>query len=354
MFIVDTDIHAEASRERMLDFMPEPWRSRLADGGTFPGGPGYWNPNGVNRSDAVTPAGERIENHPDSLGRYHLDRYHIDYGIINSGDIHIGLSPEPDFAAAWCSALNDVFLQDWLPADPRLRHALLISPADPVLAAQEIERLGSHPGVVQVLMPSAAPFGYGHRFYYPIYAAAVAQGLPVAIHPGAEGRGIAGKSSAAGLPASYFEWHSNLVGSYIAHLASLLGEGVFQKFPGLKFVLVEGGVSWLPPLLWRLDKNWKSLRMTVPWLDRPPSAVVADHILLTTQPIEEPERTQHLHEILAMFPAERMLLFSTDFPHWDGDTPDFTLRMIPEAMREDVMWRNAAKLYGLPLMTHAS
>ena len=59
--------------------------------------------------------------------------------------------------------------------------------------------------------------------------------------------------------------------------------------------------------------------MTVPWLNRPPSEIVFDHILLTTQPIEEPNNRQHLHQILDMFPAGKMLMFSTDFPHWDGD-----------------------------------
>src|SRR5579883_1749958 len=70
-----------------------------------------------------------------------------------------------------------------------------------------------------------------------------------------------------------------------------------------------GGVSWLPPLLWRFDKNWKALRQTAPWLDRPPSAVVEEHIRLTTQPLEAPERPSHLEAMLEMFDAGRMLMF---------------------------------------------
>lgn len=347
--IVDTDIHASACRRRMLDFLPEPWRARLAEGNEGPGHLGYWNPNGVNRRDAVTPDGRRIEDYPDALARFHFDRYHIDFGILTPGEVHVGLSPEPDYAAAYCQATNDVFVNDWLPADARFRYALIVSPADPALAAREIHRLGDHPGVVQVLLPSGAQFGYGHRFYHPIYQAAVEHDLPVAIHPGSEGRGVSGVPSSAGYPGNYFEWHTNLVGSYIAHLISLVAEGVFRKFPTLKFVLIEGGVSWLPPLLWRFDKNWKSLRMTVPWLDRPPSQIATEHILLTTQPIEEPDNRTHLHDMLAMFPAEQMLMFSSDFPHWDGDTPDFTLQLLPAALRDRVMWENACQLYNLPV-----
>src|SRR5262249_38073892 len=135
---------------------------------------------------------------------------------------------------------------------------------------------------------------------------------------------------------------------YIAHLISLVTEGVFQKFPSLKFVLIEGGVSWLPPLLWRFDKNWRALRQTTPWLDRPPSAVITAHVLLTTQPREEPEDPGHLRKMLEMFDAGRMLMFSTDFPHWDGDTPDFAARALPPELRRRVMSETARELYRLP------
>jgi predicted TIM-barrel fold metal-dependent hydrolase len=188
----------------------------------------------------------------------------------------------------------------------------------------------------------------GQRYYDPIYEAAVAHNLPVAIHPGNEGNGVSGAPTPAGYPGSYLEWHTNLVSTYIAHLVSLLVEGTFVKFPSLRVLLLEGGVSWMPPILWRLDKNWKGLRQTVPWLDRPPSEYASDHILLSTQPIEEPDRPEHFKSILEMFDAGRMLVFSSDFPHWDGDTPDFAARSFPRELRSRVMSETARELYGLP------
>jgi uncharacterized protein len=290
------------------------------------------------RPDAVTDEGERIEANPRALARYFFDHYKIEYGILNSeAGPRMGLSPEPDFAAAVIAAENDIIVNDWLPADPRFRASLLVSPADPELAAREIHRLGDHPGIVQVLMPSGARMPYGQRYFHPIYAAAVAHNLPIAWHPGTEGVGISGSPTAAGYPTSYLEWHTGLVGSYIAHLISMVTEGVFAKFPTLKLV----------PLLWRFDKNWKALRMTTPWLTRPPSEIVTDHVLLTTQPIEEPERTEHLRQIMGMFDAGKMLMFSSDFPHWDGDTPDFVARPFPPELRARVLSETARELYGL-------
>ncbi len=136
--------------------------------------------------------------------------------------------------------------------------------------------------------------------------------------------------------------------SYICHLVSLVTEGVFVKFPTLNFVLVEGGVSWIPPILWRLDKNWKALRRTIPWLERPPSEYVHEHIRLTTQPIEEPSDSQHLRAVLKMIDVDKMLMFSSDYPHWDGDTVDFVARAFTKDQRTRVLSETARDVYHLP------
>lgn len=346
--IIDTDIHPRPDPARVAAFLAEPWRTRFLSGNRGSGYLGYWNPIGVRRSDAVLPDGSHIADSAQSLARHFLDVYRIDYGLLNVDDLAIALSPDVHYAAALVSAINDVIVQEWLPVDPRLRASLIVSPVDPQLAAREIHRLGDHPGVVQVLMPSGARMPYGQPFYHPIYAAAVAHNLPVAIHPGTEGVGIAYPPTPAGYPSTYFEFHTGLVASYIGHLISLITEGVFVKFPTLQWVLIEGGVSWLPPLLWRFDKNYKALRQTTPWLTRPPSAYVREHIRLTTQPLEEPANPDHLRQILGMFDADQMLMFSSDFPHWDGDTPDFAARGLPVALRPRVMSATAREVYHLP------
>ena len=347
--VIDTDIHSSYESSRLLDFLPEPWRTRYASGEQGPGHLGYWNPNGVMRADAVTPDGERIEKSPKHLARYFFDEYGIEFGILNpERSLHIGLAVDADYSAALVSAINDMLATDWLPADPRYRASITVAPNDPELAAREIHRMASNPGFVQVIMPSGARNGYGHRSFHPIYAAAAEHNLPVALHPGTEGVGISGPPSAAGYPSTYLEWHTGLVGSYIAHVISLVSEGVFVKFPNLKVVLLEGGVSWLPPIMWRFDKNWKALRVMAPWLERPPSEYIMDHILLSTQPIEEPENRAHLRAILEMFPVEKMLMFSSDYPHWDGDTPDFAARAVPSAVRDRVLSETARELYRLP------
>src|SRR5215216_2186448 len=73
--VIDADIHIAVDQQRLLDFLPEPHRRRFASGNRGPGPLGYWNPNGINRSDAITPAGGRIETSPTALAKYFLDVY---------------------------------------------------------------------------------------------------------------------------------------------------------------------------------------------------------------------------------------------------------------------------------------
>jgi len=76
--VIDTDIHAVLSAQRVMERLPEPWRGRWASGNRGPGHLGYWNPNGVMRSDTGLPDGSHIENSPGNLGRHFFDLYRIE------------------------------------------------------------------------------------------------------------------------------------------------------------------------------------------------------------------------------------------------------------------------------------
>ena len=59
-------------------------------------------------------------------------------------------------------------------------------------------------------------------------------------------------------------------------------------------MLIEGGFAWLAPLMWRMDRAFELLGSEAPKLTAPPSEVIREHVWLTTQPMDEPERTADL------------------------------------------------------------
>lgn len=70
------------------------------------------------------------------------------------------------------------------------------------------------------------------------------------------------------------------------HLASLVLSGLFDRYPKLRFAMIEGGFAWLPSLIWRLDTHWRRFGAEVPRLRRPASSYIAEHLWFTTQPME--------------------------------------------------------------------
>ncbi|WP_317890090.1 amidohydrolase family protein [Paenibacillus sabuli] len=346
--LIDTDVHNDfAAREDLLPYLPKVWHAQWLAVGTGVGSP-YYSPVGVLRRDAGPERGGPPGSDPHYLLRDHLERFAIDYAILTgAGILEMSLNPDCDYANAAVSAYNDYLLEQWLPASPRFKGSIVVNHADPAAAAREIDRLGGHPDLVQVIMCSGARTLYGQRCYHPIYEAAQRHGLPVAFHPGTEGRGVAGAPTPSGYPSRYMEWHNALPGNYMAHLNSLVCEGVFEKYPELRIVAIEGGIGWLPHLMWRMDKNYKALRDSVPWLRELPSTYLRRHVYLTTQPIEEPQEPEHLAQIFRMCGAEDRVMYASDYPHWDFDPPKFALASLPREMRAKVRSANAAALYGL-------
>ncbi|CAG7622147.1 hypothetical protein PAESOLCIP111_02397 [Paenibacillus solanacearum] len=348
--IIDTDVHQSLrSKKDLLEYLPKVWHDPFMMHGIglsnlFP------TPIGVDRKDALPDGGGPAGSDPQFLLKHHVEPYGIEYAILTGGgETGVSLIPDLDYGSAIIRAYNDYYVEKWLKADPRFKGSILVNSADPAEAVKEIDRLADHPDMVQVIMSGGSLRPYGHRFYHPIYEAAERHGLPVAMHPGSEGKGMAYPPTPAGYPTRYMEWHNILPLTFMAHINSLVCEGVFEKFPGLKVVAIEGGVAWLPHLMWRMDKNYKALRAQTPWLKKLPSEYIMEHIRLTTQPIEEPGRPGELLQIFQMVHAEKTLMFSSDYPHWDFDNPKVVLPPMPREMKANILSGTAYELYGSKL-----
>jgi predicted TIM-barrel fold metal-dependent hydrolase len=348
--IIDTDIHNTiAKAEDLFPYLSAYWREVVKTQGLPNPAGNYRSPFGVLRSDAIPSRGGPPGSDPDLLFQQLMEPGNITYGILTGADcMGLSICPDPDYGNAIASAMNDYTAATWLNYSDRFRGSILINHSDPAAAAKEINRVAKDKRFVQTIMPSASRSLFGTRFYHPIYEAAENHGLAVAVHPGAEGAGVTGPPTPSGYPTRYLEWRAALPLNYMAQISSLVCEGVFEKFPGLKFIGLEGGVSWLPQLMWRLDKDYKALRSTVPWLKRLPSEYILENVRLSTQPVEEPPEPSDLAEMYRMAGAEKIVMFSSDYPHWDNDDPHHNaLNHLPEKMHRRIMWETAAECYGL-------
>lgn len=346
--IIDCDVHqTRRSDEELLPYLPEPWKSEVKQYGQRRLESGIINEGGM-RWDSTPPDGGPPGSNPDFLRAQLLDKYDYAYALLTGSGYHISGIPDPEYAQSMCSAYNDHTLHHWLPKDKRFRIAIMVAPQDPYLAAREIDRLGDHPDVVMVAIPSTTRIPLGNRFFYPMYEAAERKGLPLGVHTGQSNAMLAQASATpAGVARTYLEWHTCVPQIYMANVASLILEGVFERFPRLKFTFIEGGFDWLPHLLWRMDGRYKGLRQEAPWLKRLPSEYVQDHIRLTTQPWPDPKQEDHMLQIFDMMDAEHVLMFASDYPHWDFDESTVLPKKLSETARKRILHDNAAEWFGL-------
>ncbi|MDJ0754192.1 MAG: amidohydrolase family protein [Ardenticatenaceae bacterium] len=346
--IIDCDVHHLFREWSALEpYLAEPWRSRITQPGYRVGGLGYQSPAGHRRKDAYPAGGGAPGSDPDLLIRQLFEENKVDIGILTGEIYGWNMHPHQDYANAVMAAWNDWTIEHWLEAYPRLfRGAIAINSNDPQAAAAEIDRLGSRDDLVMIIMGATSTSPYGQKRYYPIYEAAVRHDLPVAMHPAAAGTGVAHAVTAVGYPRTFFEYHTGLLTIFQSQLISIVAEGVFARFPTLKMVFIEGGVSWLPALMWRMDKNYKALRADAPWVTRLPSEYIHDHCYFTTQPIEEPPHNEWLLQLFEMIDAQNVLLYASDYPHWDFDAMS-VMNRLPATYRRKIFYENAAQLFKL-------
>jgi uncharacterized protein len=350
--IADCDIHPviRSPQESLYPYLSRRWQHHLETYGISQrvayqnGAPPYpkGQPNAARR-DAWPPGGKPGTD-VDFMRLQHLDANNVQFGICNplmpSGQ---GLA-NAQLSAALCRATNEWQKHTFVAQEPRLRASIVVPYEDTVASVQEVDLRAGDGDFAQVLLLSRAAEPLGQRRYWPIFEAAVRAGLPVAIH--AFGYGGSPITS-GGWPSYYIEEMTGHAQNSQALLTSLVIEGVFERFPSLRVIIVEAGFAWLPALTWRLDKHWHRMRDETPDLKRLPSEYIREQVWLTTQPMEEPETREHLLDTMEWIGWDR-LLYASDYPHWDFDDPAHVLPLrISDEKRQAFFLENAKRVYGL-------
>jgi predicted TIM-barrel fold metal-dependent hydrolase len=181
---------------------------------------------------------------------------------------------------------------------------------DPAAAKESVARCAALGARCLMIPIKPGKFEDGHAIQYnhpcmdPLWAAIEASGLPLAFHigeaiPTAEA-GAVGVSVLTQMQGFRQNW------------AQLVFGGVFDRFPGLKAVFVEAGLSWIPGMLHDADMVYNSFpTMVSPKLAHPPSWYWRAHCYATF--MTDPVGLEMLHRI-----GPETVMWSSDYPHQES------------------------------------
>ncbi|HUB16889.1 MAG TPA: amidohydrolase family protein [Acetobacteraceae bacterium] len=285
--------------------------------------------------------GQRPGSSLSDMQKDALDAFGIGLAICNpltGGQVAVSET----MGAAICSAVNDWIIEHWLNQDRRLRASIVVPAQAPYLAVEEIERRAPDQRFVQILMPVACEMMLGRSYYWPIYDAAVKHDLPIGLHAGSMYRYA---PTSTGWPSHYVQDYVANSNVFEDQLLSLVSNGIFVKYPSLRVVLIESGVSWLPGFLWRAIKTWRGVRAEVPWVKQSPAETIRDNVRLTVQPIDAPPDPNTIERLMEMIDSDRMLLFASDYPHWQFEGDKVLPDGLSPALRQRIRIDNPLETY---------
>ncbi len=258
---------------------------------------------------------------------------------------------DPKLAFAGAHAHNR-FLVELCAHHPERRGGIGLVPIthDVKRAVEEIEWLAGHPGIRGVMIPTMwrdhPP--YNHPQYDPVWAACQAAHLPVHTHSG---------------EAPQEEYNGN-IGIYLAEAAwwparpmwHLLFSGVFERFPGLKYVVTESAAYWAADMMWKWDQYMggghttkKLAALLEGKISRLPSDYFGTNLFIgaSTMSREELRRRYVI--------GCDVMMWGTDYPHPEGTWPHTVERLrtdfgsLPVDDTADLLGLTAAACYEFDL-----
>lgn len=306
------------------------------------GAPGTAAPPGKALQSArrASPGSQTLTNIKERLED--LDREGIDLQYIYpSFLLHVNAWPDGVLAMGVCRAYNTWLVEACNQAPDRLQTVGVVSLADAEGAAKEVERL-KNLGVKGVMINgTTGAKRLDHPDHEPFFAAADRLKMPVAVH----------FSLQFPVVDKLFEHHfPNRVLAGIlpimAGLTSVLCSGMLDRYKNLKFAFLEGGISWVPAHVERMDDHFENPRYGAKDLiSQPPSHYLKQGRIFFGCEGNESFLGKIVEEV-----GEDLFLYSSDYPHADrseGTATQLRDRSdISAPARKKILEDNAKCFYG--------
>jgi predicted TIM-barrel fold metal-dependent hydrolase len=354
MEIIDTDFHFSPPWPVLRRYLKQPFRDLLH---SYPATSLEYNPEPANEKPGV---GQNTHGNAGTAAETLavLDQMGTDIVILNPGyNRPQSIFNEPVIAAV-AAAHNDYLIKEVFPVSDRIKANIMICHRDPQMGAEEIRRVGAHPQFVGVFTEFSGLYEpIGNAKYDPILDAMKEFDLTLTAHSGGWFPHFTPLWTGS---RTWIELFGNApAGNCMAHVAAMITQGMFDKYPDQMVVFQEGGYWWVPDLMLRLDDFYMSSSGDIALVERKlaagerglkkmPSEYFLSNIRFSTQPITIPKNQKHFSWLLEMSHAQDLFLFSTDWPHQTMDPPNWVVehpQAIPEAMQRRIFSENARAAY---------
>jgi hypothetical protein len=306
--IVDCDRHVGVRRiSDIFPYMSHSWRKHFE------------------RVEFVGATNE-VSNHIWVTERWNAPQVDLDPPVAD-GNKYLLLPHQPLAVNGWAdkvaarvflAAFNSYGEENWATESNKL--AIVVSPHDAAWSAEEIRRRAASGRNVGAIALPLGPALLGSFTLHPIYEAAIEVGLPILIHySGVEGRYLGAPPLSGSIHGNAFSRLTLMPHLAESNLTSLVFEGIPERYPSLEFVFSGFGFTWLPSLMWRMDREWRSFRHDLPWVKEKPSSYLYDRIWLASFPIAEAVSTGEWERSFTSDAVRTMLVFGSHAP-FEGDT----------------------------------
>jgi predicted TIM-barrel fold metal-dependent hydrolase len=181
-----------------------------------------------------------------------LDRFGIETQIINSTLLNATLSPDVAFEHALCHAYNTWIAETCVQSHGRLRWNAMLRLTQVQSAIDELRRVASLGAAAAEIHGMAGDRLLDSRDFDPFWSEAERLNIPVYVHIGFESPAFTGLFQNLYMSIVFSNRASLLLG-----FLAIVGTGVAERFPKLRFVFAEAGVEWLPWLVHVMDSYWR-------------------------------------------------------------------------------------------------
>ena len=193
---------------------------------------------------------------------------------------------------------------------------------------------------------------FGSKHYEKFFAAVEEMELPISMHANTGMPFVLGGAASWGSDA--VRRITTLVNVKLMYaqnaLTQFIFSGALERFPGMKTVLVENEVSWMPYFISQADKFYKRANFDNPGMTRLPSEYFERQIFSTF--FNDPPTRW----LFGNWGTDNCM-WSNDFPHKNSTWPNSRqvlardLKHLSEADRTKLVHDNVARLYELPVIS---